>query len=678
MKPGKIHKFVQELKRRRVFRGIIYYGASTLILLESADIIANTLGYDGAPAWFLWVLGIGFIGSLCFSWIYDITPEGIRKTEPFDGQKVPIPKKDVRLYQTTTFVSVMIIVLLLVYNIIDNANKKRIQEIEKSIAVIPVDTEDFSYDDSQHFAFVGEQITSCLLKVKDCKVRPWDDCRHYKRGDKVYSEIGDDLKAAILVDVSPYETELQKNLFVKLIVARDGSLLMSERIPIDGTWSQAITMYSREISKKITRTLKIYLTKEERASIEEQRVSSKASLLFSFGRKMTNDAMDKAQIGEVDYNNTQYYDSISFDRAIYYFTMAIMEEPTFAEAYANRAKARLWGIRSGFYNKSDLDECRKDIEKAFDLDNNLSEAHVAMGFYHYFGTENYERALASFEKAIEQNPGNNEYLFYMSKISTELGNWEDVRMLADKVFESNPLDALFLTNLGISYHYLGDFTKSIECHNRAIKLIPQWYAPYINKIYTLLSMGELSVARSVTSEVEGKTGKDYSRILAELDLYEGDYDNAVKHIEQSGPEESVSKARFEWDEYLIRAKIYRLAGQTAQAEENYRLAEQLYSDQTRFNTNDYRAYSKRGIAYAGLGRIQEAIESGQRGLELARQQYSAVQFPEIMYDMALTYTLVGDDESAILILKELLNAYSPYTSDFIKLDPDMKDLVDFY
>ena len=99
---------------------------------------------------------------------------------------------------------------------------------------------------------------------------------------------------------------------------------------------------------------------------------------------------------------------------------------------------------------------------------------------------------------------------------------------ADKVFESNPLDALFLTNLGISYHYLGDITKAIECHDRAIKLVPQWYAPYINKINSLLSMGEISVARSVAGEAIVNTGKDYSRILAELDLYEGNYSSAVR------------------------------------------------------------------------------------------------------------------------------------------------------
>jgi tetratricopeptide (TPR) repeat protein len=678
MKPGTIYKLVQELKRRRVFRGIIVYGASTLILLEAADIIANIIGRDGAPPLLLWLLGIGFIGSLLFSWIYDITPGGIKKTEAALDHPVPIPKKEVRLYQTTTFVSVMIIVVLLTYNIIDGANKRMIREIEKSIAVIPVDTGDISYDESQHFAFVGEQITSCLLKVKECNVRSWDECRNYKRGDKQYPEIGMDLSAAILVDLSPYETQVRKNLFINLIVASNGRLLLSESLEIDGTWEDEVCKYSRRISKKITRRLRIYLTREERASIDEQLVSSQASLFASLGRNMTQDAMDLVQMGNDVPGNEKsgYFDSISFDRAINYFTKAIKEEPTFAEAYANRAKARLWGIRARFYDISSLDECRKDIETAFDLDSNLPEAHVAMGFYHYYGTGEYEWALKSFEKAIELKPHNNEYLFNLSKINSTLGNWEDVQILADKVFESNTFSVQFLTNLGTSYLFLGDFTRSIECQDRAIKLIPQWYAPYINKINSLVSMGKISAARSVLKDAKANTGKDYFRILAELDLYQGKYSGAIKNIELAKQEESIRHSEFERDVHLIEAKIYKHAAKPIQAKDYYRLAEQYYSEKIKFNKEDYFAYSNLGIAYAALGKDQLAIESGQKGLELAKKEYSAVSFPDVMYNMAQIYVLIGENESALPIINDLLNIHSPYTSEFIKLDPDMKHLLD--
>jgi len=139
MKPDTIYKFVQELKRRRVFRGIIVYGASTLVLFEAATNLAQFFGHDNAPTWFVVMLGIGFFVSLWFSWIYDITPGGIKKTEPESEQKVPIPKKKIKIYQASTFVSLLVIIGLLTNNIMDRAKSKQIRALDKSIAVLPLE-----------------------------------------------------------------------------------------------------------------------------------------------------------------------------------------------------------------------------------------------------------------------------------------------------------------------------------------------------------------------------------------------------------------------------------------------------------------------------------------------------------------------------------------------------------
>ena len=117
MKPKSASELIKELKRRRVFRGIIVYGASTLILLEAAGNICNVFGIETIPKWFVLLLGIGFLGSLWFSWIYDITPGGIIKTESFKDEKVQIPQKKLKTYRATTFLSMVIIIGLLIWAI---------------------------------------------------------------------------------------------------------------------------------------------------------------------------------------------------------------------------------------------------------------------------------------------------------------------------------------------------------------------------------------------------------------------------------------------------------------------------------------------------------------------------------------------------------------------------------
>ena len=677
MKPDTIYKFVQELKRRRVFRGIIVYGASTLVLFEAATNLAQFLGHDNAPPWFVVMLGIGFFVSLWFSWIYDITPGGIKKTQPESEKKVPIPKKEIRIYQTSTFVSVLIIIGLLTFNIMDRAKSKQIRALDKSIAVMPLEDITLTPSQALEYEFIGSEITSCLTKVKDYRIVPWVDCRSYPRRNKSRTEIGHDLDVSLLVDWKPYITEGSRHLTVRLISVDNNSEEWSKSFEIKDNWSTAICRLSRKISKQISRQLRVYLTPYERALIDKLPVSTKASLFDFMGKAYTQDAWKQTITEDPDDHgkNNAFTDSISFSQAIKYFTDAINEDPSFAEAYANRAKARLMGIRARFFDRSVLDESREDIERAFELDENLPEAHVAMGFYYYYGINEYGLAAVSFEKACELRPNYTEYLFYLSKIYSTLGNWREVLVLSNKVLESTSQNALYYTNLGISYQYLDEFSKAKRSHDRAIKLMPEWYAPYVNKALYQTFTGDVAKARATIVQAVENTGKSFNRFLAELYLYEGNYISAAQQIELANEHEFKNLQESKGDAFLIKAKIHKHAGNEELAKEDFSLAVAYFSDQLMLDPVDYNACSKLGLAYAGLGKKQQAIEHGQKALILAAQTYSAIGFPFILYDLAQTYALVGDYESALNTIQELLNTRSLYTLDFIKIDPDLKPLL---
>ena len=76
--------FWNELKRRRVIRVIPVYAAAAFVLLELVDIIAEPFGLPDWTLRFVFVLlCIGLVISVIFSWVYDITPEGVKKTRPF-------------------------------------------------------------------------------------------------------------------------------------------------------------------------------------------------------------------------------------------------------------------------------------------------------------------------------------------------------------------------------------------------------------------------------------------------------------------------------------------------------------------------------------------------------------------------------------------------------------------
>ena len=76
-------KFWEELKRRKVVRVITVYDAASFVILELVDILSPSLGL---PSWtlnmILVLLCVGLIISVIFSWVYDITPEGVQRTKP--------------------------------------------------------------------------------------------------------------------------------------------------------------------------------------------------------------------------------------------------------------------------------------------------------------------------------------------------------------------------------------------------------------------------------------------------------------------------------------------------------------------------------------------------------------------------------------------------------------------
>ena len=95
-KSNRLLRFWNELKRRKVIKVIAMYAATAFIILEVVDIVAPSLGL---PNWTLNLvivfLCIGFPISVIFSWIFDITPEGLTKTEPAkivrEEESPPVP-----------------------------------------------------------------------------------------------------------------------------------------------------------------------------------------------------------------------------------------------------------------------------------------------------------------------------------------------------------------------------------------------------------------------------------------------------------------------------------------------------------------------------------------------------------------------------------------------------------
>ena len=97
---NKITQFWQELKRRKVIKVIAMYAATAFIIMEAGDIMLPRLGLpDWTVTFIIILLIVGFPIAIILSWIFDVTPEGIKKTEPVkvakekEAEAIPTKRK---------------------------------------------------------------------------------------------------------------------------------------------------------------------------------------------------------------------------------------------------------------------------------------------------------------------------------------------------------------------------------------------------------------------------------------------------------------------------------------------------------------------------------------------------------------------------------------------------------
>ncbi len=168
--PNKLSQFWQELKRRKVFRVVAMYAATAFIIMEAGDIMLPRLGLpDWSVTFIIVLLIVGFPIAIILSWIFDITPEGVKKTESIEVAKEQeqssVSNKRRQRASDAIIVVLMLVVVVLAYPKIFNKNRALhdfSNESNNIIAVLPFmnNTGDSSNDHWQYG--ISELLISAL------------------------------------------------------------------------------------------------------------------------------------------------------------------------------------------------------------------------------------------------------------------------------------------------------------------------------------------------------------------------------------------------------------------------------------------------------------------------------------------------------------------------------------
>src|SRR5712691_11402922 len=165
-----LHEFFAELKRRNVYKVAIAYSVVAWLLLQAASILFPTFE---APPWtmkvFVAVIALGFPIALVLAWAFELTPEGIKRTEDVDLSKSVTRKTGRKLDFLIIAVLLLVIAILLFQRLHPNVSPAVSSSLGKSIAVLPFENLSEEKANAYFADGIQDEILTKLAGIGDLK-----------------------------------------------------------------------------------------------------------------------------------------------------------------------------------------------------------------------------------------------------------------------------------------------------------------------------------------------------------------------------------------------------------------------------------------------------------------------------------------------------------------------------
>jgi len=356
--------------------------------------------------------------------------------------------------------------------------------------------------------------------------------------------------------------------------------------------------------------------------------------------------------------------------AVQLYERAIALDSSFALAWAKLAEAHA----SMYWQHWDpspkqLASAQRASDRALTLRPDLPEAHLARGFYHYWGHRDYDRALAEFAITARSQPNNADVIEAVGFVQRRQGKWPDALASLKRGAELDPLSYTNLIELAETFLVMRDYPEAERASDRAITLAPDLPSAYGEKMLVRLNWkGNLDEARAAMRE--GLSHMDFGRLVAEAPwiveaLFAADSPN-------QGELAALRPASYGSDlpgYFRLKAKAYRLRGDTERSRTYYDSLAGALRVELQERPDEALTHSALGVAEAYLGHRAQALQEGQRAVQLLPPSKDAYYAPIVQVQLAEIYTALGEPDTAIDQLRAALAVPSHVSASGLKADP---------
>ena len=673
-----------ELKRRNVFRVGVAYIVGAWLLAQVADLVLDVIGApDIVLRSLAALLGLGLVPAVIFAWVFEMTPEGVKRESEIDRSQSITGETGKKLNMAT----IMLVIAAVSFVVFERYLPKgdSTEEVapanlvtavqppamditpvdaapanEKSIAVLPFANRSNQQDDLFFTDGIHDDLLTQLAKIHDLDVISRTSVMEYRDTRKNVKEIGAELNVATILEGGIQKVGNRVRINAQLIDVTTDKHLWAETFDRELTAENIFDIQS-EIARKIVKAIAVELTPEE-----EQLLSEKPT-----DNLVAYEAYLRAR--EIFYSAN--YSRSQETAALPWLEKAIELDPEYAEAQA--MLANIYGQlfwRGSHTDQAFIEKYRATIDRALELNPNSPSALRASANFHYRVKNDYRTSLALVEQALENAPGDVDLWGDRGLSLRRLGRWEESIASFQKALEIDPANRFYHSIMVETMTADGRWQDIVDNTVPLADADPDDLDMQVTRAIAILNLtGDLKPIEQVFEKMNLTDSTDYITYSARVYYLQRQPDKALEVLNNAIWTSNGIDPVFQTNRDYELAGVYRLKGDLEKANFHYeQVAGRL--DEVMNSSLQVQTYGGMQVAWslARLGRTEEALELATSLLRNNPYEKDAMLHGWLLYGLSLVKGLAGDQEGAIDDLAVSLQTASAFriTPWELHYDPD--------
>ena len=533
----------------------------------------------------------------------------------------------------------------------------------KVLAVLPF--ENLGAAEDEYFADgMTDEVRGKLATLPGLEVIASQSSAEYKESPKGLEQIADELGADYLV-VGNVRWEKRSSGQSRVRVSPELVEVVSGRAPTtkwQAPFDAALTdvfQVQADIAGRVAAALDVALGADERQALAARPTANLA-------------AYDAYLKGVEAAPGVSTADAASVRRAIGFYEEAVDLDAGFAPAWAQLARAHARYYFVGVPSSAGAARAKAAAERAVALAPGRPESQLALGDYYTFVRNDPAKALDAYAAGLRGAPSDADLLSGTAYVEQTLGRWEAALGHFTRAQALDPRSVPTAERLARTLLWLRRYPEAAAAYDRGLALAPGNISAIQGRAMVELAQGDLAGARAVLratpAEVEPEALVAYMATF--WDLVWALDDGQQRLIVGLSPE--IFGDRATWG--IVLAQTYALRGDQTRARAYGDSARIAWEEQLLDAPDDAQLHVLLGLTLAYLGRKDDAVREGERGvalLPIARDAYAGAY---LQHQLARIYILVGEPEKALDQLEPLLEIPYYLSPGWLRIDPNFDPL----